>query len=253
MGRRRYIENATGKAAQKRVLEQLTDTLVRSGMIRMQLMYPPPLNFRQLMRVLYEPDEIAAMHLLVKRNLVDVMETERQLTVHMDMVDDLDAAGRFTVNIPYPGALPAARTRVSAGKTYSGMHLDEIRSTPAVESMRKWMNDLWCEREIIRHLKSRLREIRDSCNTIGQALRVWPDVHHLLLLVEAYRDYKREAEDAKARSPIPAFFFAEDGDGIHVLKPEWQPAELEKWGSYLASLHMLPELPAGAVEFRVDM
>lgn len=252
MGRRRYIENPTGAAAQKRIMEQLPDTLVEQGRLRMQLMFPPPLNPKQLMRMLYEPDEIAAMHLLVKRNLGEVMKTERSLTVCMDIKD---GAGSFQVELPYPGPLPKALTRISAGRTYVGMHLDELIATPETLAMVQWMENLWAEREIIRHLKRKMRDIREQCGTLGQALRVWPDLHHVMLLMPQYREYQREAKEAKARSPIPLYFCeaTDDPKAPRTLEHEWRPEELEKWGAYLASLHMLPEPPAGMVKFTMSL
>lgn len=246
MGRRRY-KDITGHAAQKAILEDLEDLLTERALLRMRLMFPPPLDSLQLLQVLYSKDEIAAMSLLARRGLQSLMVTEREVAVVLASPPD-DSNG-MRVCIPHGVELPAAYTRLANGKTEWGIRLHHMELTYPVKLLTEWMGKLRAERQIVRALKSRLQEIAGGCNTIGQALRVWPDIQHLLLLSDKYSEFRKAGGEGKVRSPIPSAFYmgevvrGDDGEGevYFELKERWRPEALAEYGPYLASLHMLPD------------
>lgn len=244
MSGRRY-KNITGHAAQRAILEGLDDLLTARALLRMRLMFPPPLDSLQLLQVLYSKDEIAAMSLLARRGLRNLIGTEREVTVSLaSPTDDI-----MYVRIPHGVELPAAYTRLANGKTEWGIRLHHMELTYPVKLLTEWMGKLRAERQIVRVLKSRLQEIADGCNTIGQALRVWPDIQHLLLLSDKYSEFRKAGGEGKVRSPIPSAFYmgevvrGDDGEGevYFELKERWRPEALAEYGPYLASLHMLPD------------
>lgn len=254
MGRRRY-KNITGHAAQKAILEDLEDLLTERALLRMRLMFPPPLDSLQLLQVLYSKDEIAAMSLLARRGLQSLMATEREVAVVLASPPD----DGMRVCIPHGVELPAAYTRLANGKTEWGIRLHHMELTYPVKLLTEWMGNLRAERQIVRVLKSRLQEIANGCSTVGQALRVWPDIQHLLLLSDKYLEFRAAGGEGKVRSPIPSAFYTDkavwsgDGEVRFELKESWRPEALAEYGPYLASLHMLPDESGVKVAFTTHL
>jgi hypothetical protein len=254
MSRRRY-RNITGHAAQRAILEGLDDLLTERALLRMRLMFPPPLDSLQLLQVLYSRDEIAAMSLLTRRGLRNLIGTERDVTVALaSPPDDI-----MYVRIPHGVELPVAYTRLPDGRSEWGIRLHHMELTYPVQLLTEWMGKLRAERQIVRTLRSKLLEIAGGCSTVGQALRVWPDIQYLLLLSDKYSEFRAAGGEGKVRSPIPSAFYTDkavrggDGEVRFELKESWRPEALAEYSPYLASLHMLPDKSNVKVAFTTHL
>lgn len=148
----------------------------------------------------------------------------------------------LTINLP--DAMPMPTTMIYRGVP---VHRFELTSLPKdmqdglVEWARNWLTHQSEAREVV----DKFIRLFDVCNTLGQAVRVWPQVKSLL----TERAQQKLAE-AKVRSPYPEAVLERSSDWDDAkgnykllgLKDEWTPETLQWYDDRLTESLCLPEV-----------
>lgn len=191
---------------------------------------PCPITPRHLIGWYYSKEELAAMQVLVRNNLIDLVKFGRQTTLDINGV---------VIRLVAPQLMPSIVTR--KGDVVEYHERDTVRLShipeefhPMLLEWRSRLKDAW-------HKKSELHglvdEITRECKSIRQAVRIWPDIVHVFRLRADYEDYVA-AERKYVKQPRLPDSLTDDYCMPHE---RFKPERLHEFGAMLAAMYMVPE------------